>query len=196
METEDNYIAKGKEIGLTGEALLKYVNERLERDERQRERDLEREEREKRVEREEKELNRQHQLQMEKIELEKLQVQAEMKKTESEERHRASPLNSSMTSTESTTATGKVPKLPAFKEGQDELDSYLRRFERFAKSNKWEETTWATYLSPLLIGAALDVYSRMAVDAAKDYTQMKEALLNRYNLTEEGYRMKFRTAKP
>lgn len=35
-------------------------------------------------------------------------------------------------------ARAKVPKLPAFTEKYD-LHSYLERFERFAKAQKWEE---------------------------------------------------------
>jgi nitrogenase molybdenum-iron protein alpha/beta subunit len=34
-------------------------------------------------------------------------------------------------------ATATMPKLPQFIDGQDDLDSYLQRFERFAKSKKW-----------------------------------------------------------
>ena len=32
----------------------------------------------------------------------------------------------------------KVPNLPNFIDGTDELDSYLFRFERFAESNNWD----------------------------------------------------------
>ena len=33
----------------------------------------------------------------------------------------------------------KIPNLPMFIDGKDEMDSYLERFERFARSNNWEE---------------------------------------------------------
>ncbi len=52
----------------------------------------------------------------------------------------------------------KGPKLPAFVDGKDDLDSYLKRFERFATINGWEEYEWATALSALVTGKALDVY--------------------------------------
>ena len=71
-------------------------------------------------------------------------------------------------------ATAKMPKLPQFIDGQDNLDSYLQRFERFAKSNKWNESICATSLSALLTGKALDVYSRMSETAAVDYKELKE----------------------
>ncbi|CAB4010692.1 Hypothetical predicted protein [Paramuricea clavata] len=85
-------------------------------------------------------------------------------------------------------ATAKMPKLPQFVDGQDDLDSYLQRFERFAKSNTWNESVWATSLSTLLTGKALDVYSRMSETAAVDYKELKEALLKRCDLTENGFR--------
>lgn len=90
----------------------------------------------------------------------------------------------------------KLPKLPAFVDGKDDIDSYLRRFERFAATNKWDKPSWATNLSALLTGKALDVYSRLSDIDAIDYDQLKESLLKRYNLTEEGFRVKFREGKP
>ena len=48
----------------------------------------------------------------------------------------------------------------------------------------------------LLIGKALDVYPRLSDVAAVDYDQLKEALLKRYNLTEDRCRTKFRSIKP
>ena len=82
------------------------------------------------------------------------------------------------------------------KDGKDDLDSYLQRFERFAKNNNWDQSTWSTSLSALLTGRALDVYSRLSETAAVDYKQLKEALLKRYELTESGFRMRFREGKP
>ena len=90
----------------------------------------------------------------------------------------------------------KAPKLPAFVDGKDMIDSYLQRFERFARSNGWEESQWAISLSALLTGQALDVYSRLSDEEANDYKKLKNGLLKRYNLTETGYRQKFRTCKP
>ena len=81
-------------------------------------------------------------------------------------------------------------------DGKDDLDSYLQRFERFANANKWDKAIWAPSLSALLTGKALDVYSRLSDAAANDYDQLKEALLKRYDLTEDGFRVKFRDAKP
>ena len=90
----------------------------------------------------------------------------------------------------------KAPKLPSFVDGKDDLDAYLQRFERFATTAKWEKTGWASKLSALLSGRALEVYSRLSEEAAQDYDRVKLALMKRYDLTEDGYRCKFRASKP
>ena len=90
----------------------------------------------------------------------------------------------------------KAPKLPSFVDGKADLDAYLQRFERFAETAKWKKDGWASKLSALLSGRALEVYSRLSEDAAKDYDRVKIALMKRYDLTEDGYRRKFRASKP
>ena len=93
-------------------------------------------------------------------------------------------------------AKASRPKLPSFDEQRDDIDAYLERFERFAKSQNWALETWAVSLSPLLTGKGLDVYASMAPDEANNYEALKKALLKRYQLTEEGFRTKFRESKP
>ena len=90
----------------------------------------------------------------------------------------------------------KAPKLPSLVDGKDDLDAYLQRFERFAATAKWEKTGWASKLSALLSGRALNVYSRLSDEAAQDYDRVKLALMKRYDLTEDSYRRKFRASKP
>jgi len=126
-----------------------------------------------RIEREERQARRQHEL-----ELARLNIQNGRNLNENERLH------------------GKAPKLPPFVDGKDDLDSYLQRFERFARTSNWHERHWATNLSALLSGRALDVYSRLSEETANDYESLKQALFKRYNLTEEGYRKKFRQCKP
>ncbi|XP_019633436.1 PREDICTED: uncharacterized protein LOC109476860, partial [Branchiostoma belcheri] len=67
---------------------------------------------------------------------------------------------------------------------------------RFARANHWAEDTWASLLSALLTGRALDVYSRLSDDDAQDYVKVKEAILKRYELTEDGFKKKFRSEVP
>ena len=51
-------------------------------------------------------------------------------------------------------------------------------------------------LSSLLTGKSLDVYARLPDEEAADYDKIKIALQKRYNLTEEGFRLKFRKSIP
>ncbi|GFO20030.1 hypothetical protein PoB_004653500 [Plakobranchus ocellatus] len=76
------------------------------------------------------------------------------------------------------------------------FDIWLTRFERFAESNGWSREKWSLSLCALLTGRALDCYERLSAEQAKDYDKVKEALLKWYDLTEDGYRRKFRTCKP
>ena len=94
------------------------------------------------------------------------------------------------------TIKAKTQKIPAFNEGKDEMDSYLLRFERYATAQKWEPDTWATGLSALLQGKALDVYALMPKEDALNYDKLKVALLKRYELTEEGFKRKYKKFRP
>ena len=66
------------------------------------------------------------------------------------------------------------------------------QFEKYATANGWKKSVWAAYLSALLKGRALDVYDRLSVDDAADYEKLKEALLKNFDITERGFRKKFR----
>ena len=89
-----------------------------------------------------------------------------------------------------------APKIPPFEEQRDSMDSYLERYERHAKAHKWDEADWAVRLSAHLKGKSLEVYSRLPVADANDYDKLKLALLRYYQMTEEGYKVKFRTSRP
>ena len=71
------------------------------------------------------------------------------------------------------------------------MDSFLKRFERVATNAKWPKEEWATNLFVLFQGKALHIYLRLPASEVQDY----DKLLKRYNLTEEGFRQKFRTSK-
>ena len=76
------------------------------------------------------------------------------------------------------------------------MDSYLSRFEKYAVANKWDRSIWAAYLSALLKGRALEVYDRLSVADANDYEKLKDALLKNFDMTERGFRKKFRNDRP
>ena len=88
------------------------------------------------------------------------------------------------------------PKLPYFEESKDKMDSYLSRFEKYATANKWDKNVWAAYLSALLKGRALDVYDRLSTEDAANYDKLKDALLKNFDMTERGFRKKFRYSRP
>ena len=51
----------------------------------------------------------------------------------------------------------RTQPLSSFVDGKDFLDEYLLRFERYASVAKWNRSTRATQLSPLLKGKAVKV---------------------------------------
>ena len=80
----------------------------------------------------------------------------------------------------------------SFVGGKDNLDNNLVRFEIYVPILGWY--TWAIRLSPLLTGKALDVYSDLTYENARDYEKLRKALLQRCNFTEQRYRERFRNA--
>ena len=54
----------------------------------------------------------------------------------------------------------RSPPLPCFNENTDSIDASLQCFERYAENQGWEEDNYAVFLSALLTGHVLDVYSR------------------------------------
>jgi len=133
-----------------------------------------------------------------KVELARLQEQTKQKEIEAEVARARIEKGASADNdnTSKSHAHAKVPRIPFFEEDKDFMDSYLNRFERFAESQKWKFADWATFLSALLKGRALDVYSRLPPEQANDYDNLKEALLKRYQLSAEGFKIRFRTVKP
>ena len=93
-------------------------------------------------------------------------------------------------------AHARDPKLQYFEESKDKMDSYLSRFEKYATANKWDKNVWTAYLSALLKGRALDVYDRLSTEDAADYDKLLDALLENFDMTERGFRKKFRYKRP
>ncbi|XP_070385441.1 uncharacterized protein [Dermacentor albipictus] len=86
--------------------------------------------------------------------------------------------------------------MPVFNEQRDDLDAYLMRFERVARGQGWPRDQWSTALSLCLSGEALSVFSRMSAPDCTDYDKLKQALMLRFRMTEEGFREKFKGASP
>jgi len=191
----------GESIGLKGEALHTFIKEQ--QAEERAARVLEREKIDKDQERAKKE--KAFELERMKLEIEqqKLRQQSKEKETELElqrlkldkQQYSGDDYDDSSRST-SLFGKTKMPKMPFFDENKDCMDAYLNRFERFADVQGWKKDSLAICLSALLRGKALDVYSRLPPEQASDYDSLKQALLKRYQLFEDGFKRKFRTAKP
>ncbi|KAJ0037126.1 hypothetical protein NL108_017458 [Boleophthalmus pectinirostris] len=85
------------------------------------------------------------------------------------------------------------PKIPQYQSGED-MENYLLRFERIAKTWRWPEEEWACRLVPLLSGKALEAYSAMDEERAHCYGDLKEALLAKFDISPETYRQQFRSS--
>ena len=194
----DKHISLARELGYEGQELRDYLKRQqdLEREERLAQREYEKEKREaeqKEKDREQKDKDREFErlrieaeklkieaarkdkeMEMEKeIALKKIEAEVELKKIEAETTsHPWGPKEKS--------SNPRSPKLPYFDEHTDKMDSYLIRFESYALSNKWDPSMWASYLSALLKGRALEVFVRLSRDDQSDYGQIKEALLTNF----------------
>ena len=109
------------------------------------------------------------------MELEQLKLELEAKRLETAAR----PAGIAEEVVRRSARIARSPELPAFVDGRDDLDNYLLQFERYATVAGWEKEAWATQLSPLLTGRALEVYSRLSQDEAMDYERLKLASLKR-----------------
>ena len=217
----DKHISLAQELGYEGQELRDYLKRQqdLEREERLAQREYEKEKREaeqKDKEREQKEKDRE---QKDKDrELEKLRIEAEKMKIEAARKDKEMEIKKEIAlkkneaevelkkiEAETTShpwgpkeknSNPRSPKLPYFDEHTDKMDSYLTRFKSYALSNKWDPSMWASYLSALLKGRALEVFVRLSRDDQSDYGQIKEALLTNFDLTERSFRKKFKDCRP
>ena len=83
----------------------------------------------------------------------------------------------------------KVAKLTE----DDDIEAYLTTFERLMKAYEIREERWAFKLASQLVGKAQQAYAAMNPEDAKDYAQLKKAILRRYDINEESYRQRFRS---
>jgi hypothetical protein len=148
----EKLVQLGKELGLTGETLLAFIEKRetieLEKEERLERDKIAREERA--HEREQKVLLAECQRRDKELDVILMEKEIELEKV----RQPVSQTSESTYVTESVRA--KSPRLPPFDEN-DNLDAYLQRFERFAVTVNWKREEWATNLSALIKGKALEV---------------------------------------
>ena len=74
---------------------------------------------------------------------------------------------------------------------QDDIVSYLTMFERLMMAFEVKKERWAFKLALSLSGKAQKAYSALPAEEAGDYKLLKEAILRRYDITDESYRQRF-----
>ena len=89
-----------------------------------------------------------------------------------------------------------ISGLPCFNEHTDSIDYYLRRFECYAVNQGCDASDYAVFVSALLTGYTLEVYSRLPASVANDYDHLKQSLIEWYQLTKGDFRRKFYSCTP
>lgn len=116
--------------------------------------------------------------------------------TAASQQHHSSPVEASASRVSSRpellSRPGGDPKIPQFLDNED-IENYLLRYERIARTWGWPESEWACRLVPLLTGKALEAYTAMDEERAHSYPDLKAALLEKFDISPETYRQKFRS---
>ena len=77
----------------------------------------------------------------------------------------------------------------------DDIEVYLTTFERLMAAYEIDASRWAFLLAPQLTGKAQQAYAAMSESDSSKYEEVKTAILRRYDINEETYRQRFRSAK-
>ena len=77
---------------------------------------------------------------------------------------------------------------------KDDIEAYLVTFERIMEAHKVPESRWPHYLAPQLTGRAQLAFAALPATESAKYPAIKNAILARYDINEEAYRRRFRTA--
>ena len=129
---------------------------------------------------------RQRELEKEREKTERLRIEAEIRKAEL--------ANASTNQSNSESQSKFDMRVPRLKDN-DDIDVYLRAFELMAEANNWEKAEWPKYLIPSLSGKAREVFANLSVEQSQNYDVLKQAILAKYEINAESYRLKFRSAR-
>ena len=77
----------------------------------------------------------------------------------------------------------------------DDIEAYLTTFERQMVAYDVPRGRWVFKLAPQLSGKAQQAYAEMDAAESSNYDRVREAILLRYDIDQESYRQRFRTAK-
>ena len=75
---------------------------------------------------------------------------------------------------------------------KDDIEAYLVTFERVMTAQKIDISCWLQYLAPQLTGKAQLAFAALPAEESGKYDTIKAAILQRYDITEEAYRRRFR----
>ncbi|KAJ8042573.1 hypothetical protein HOLleu_09354 [Holothuria leucospilota] len=125
----EKLLAMGQAMNLQGTDLWAFVKDREAKAEKDKKRDERQKERE-----------HQKELKESELEIEEKRAQRQLEQTS----HEDGSLSSAYKQIR--------PTLPHFNDGKDDMDAYLRRFERFAQIAGWDQSEWAGMISTLLTG--------------------------------------------
>lgn len=84
------------------------------------------------------------------------------------------------------------PRLQPLNE-DDDVEHFLTTFERIATACRWPRIDWAVRLVPLLTGKARSAYVNMDINESLIYDSVKAAVLKKYDINPETYRLRFRS---
>ena len=86
------------------------------------------------------------------------------------------------------------PKLQKLTD-EDDIEHFLITFKRIARACRWPRVNWSFHLIPLLTGKACGAYVHMDVNESDEYDKVKAAILTKYDVNPESYRLKFRSVE-
>ena len=73
----------------------------------------------------------------------------------------------------------------------DDVEAYLMTFKQLMRLGQIDEM-WMLRLAPQRTGKAQQAYAMLSAGDTTDYSKVKEAILRRYDISEETYRQRFR----
>ena len=73
-------------------------------------------------------------------------------------------------------------KMSPYEEDED-IEHYLKTFERLAAASQWPLDTWALCLVPLLKGKARAAFVAMNIEDSHDYVKVKQAVLRKFEIS-------------
>ena len=76
---------------------------------------------------------------------------------------------------------------------EDDVEAYLVTFERIMTAHGIDENRWAHFLAPQLTGKAQLAFAALPTSSSNDYEAIKAAILARYGINAEAYRVRFRS---